>query len=105
MSRQIDDKLRAAKKALIAGESAKALQIIDDFFTLLSRVRISAEDRPAIEARVVELRALAEASMRGARQAFEEMQAIVQAARSLQTYDNQGRRHVASTSAPPPHRF
>lgn len=105
MNKAVLDKLAAAKNAIITGDPAKALRLIDEFFALISRVGISSEERPLIDARVAELRSLAEASMRGARQAFDEMQAIVLAARSLQTYDQDGCRHVASTAAPPPHRF
>ena len=54
---------------------------------------------------MADLRTLAQASLKGAQQAAEQVRAIVQAARSLQTYDSLGQRHVNETRANAPQRF
>lgn len=105
MSGRLDARLAAAKAALIAGNPAEALRSIEDFVAIANRRGLSAVDRPGLEARIAELRNLAEASLLGARQASDDIQAIIAAAGSLQTYDGQGARHHASTIAPAPHRF
>lgn len=105
MTVRLLEKLSAAKSAVIVGDPDKALTCIEDFVAQARRKGVPAADRPRLEARIAELRTLAEASLRGARQAIDEVQAIVAAARSLQTYDDAGRRQVATTSAPAPHRF
>lgn len=105
MSARLNEKLAAAKAAVIAGDSAAALRSIEDFVGLARRRGLAAVDRPRLDARIAELRDLAEASLRGARQALDDVQAIVAAARSLQTYDDQGCRQSATTAAPAPHRF
>lgn len=53
----------------------------------------------------MQIRSLAEASLAGARQAAEEVRAIIRAARSLQTYDEVGRRNVTAVVATAPQRF
>lgn len=105
MTARLLEKLSAAKVAVIAGDSDRALSCIEEFVALASRKGVAAAELARLDARIAELRTLAEASLRGARQAIEEVQAIVAAARSLQTYDDAGRRQVASTSASAPHRF
>lgn len=105
MTARLQDRLSAAKSAVIAGDSARALTCIEDFAALAHRKGLAPADRPRIEAQIADLRSLAEASLKGARQALDEVQAIVAAARSLQTYDDQGCRQVAVTVAPAPHRF
>ncbi|MBU3029200.1 hypothetical protein [Paracoccus marinaquae] len=105
MSARLMDKLAAAKSAVIAGQVDRALALIGDFADLATRTGIPAAERARFEARLAELRVLAEASQQGAQRALEDVRAIIQAARSLQTYDDNGRRQTAVTAAPPPHRF
>lgn len=105
MTARLLEKLAAAKAAIIAGDPDRATSAITDFAALARRKGIPAADRALLESRIAEMRDLAEISLRGARQAIEEVRAIVEAARSLQTYDDSGRRHSASTAAPAPHRF
>jgi hypothetical protein len=71
----------------------------------MARRGLGVEERAQAETSLSEIRDLAQASERGARQAIEQIRAIVEAARSLQTYDSAGRRHATSTTAPAPHRF
>lgn len=105
MSQRLKERLSAARAAIIAGDSAGALTCIDEFVAIANRRGLAAIDRPRLDAEIAELRLLADASLRGARQALDDVHAIVVAARSLQTYDDQGCRHSASTTAPAPHRF
>ncbi|MDP5308776.1 hypothetical protein [Paracoccus spongiarum] len=81
------------------------MDAIEEFVALARKKGLEPADKARLDAELVELRVLAEASMKGARQALDEIQAIVAAARSLQTYDDRGCRQVASTAAPAPHRF
>ncbi|MCF3974238.1 hypothetical protein [Paracoccus salsus] len=105
MSRPLTDRLAAVRSAVIAGDPQKALARIEDFAEYARRIGIASQDRPRIDAALAELHVLAEASLRGAKQAADDVQAIIQAARTLQTYDNEGRRRVSATSAPAPQRF
>lgn len=105
MSARLLSRLAAAKSAVIAGKSDTALTIIEEFSDLALRNGISAAERPILEARLAEIRLLSEASLRGAQMAIAEVQMIVTAARSLQTYDDSGRLQVATTVAPSPRRF
>lgn len=92
------------KKAVIAADLASATMCLDRL-AQISRRGLDAQERALAEGRLSEIRDLAQASERGARQAIEQIRAIIEAARSLQTYDSDGRRHATSTIAPAPHRF
>lgn len=105
MSKALIQSLAEVKAAIVAGDANKALARIERFSSSARRTNLSGPERERLEAGLTELRGLAEASLRGARQAFEDVQAIVLAARTLQTYDQQGRRQVSTTAAPAPHRF
>ncbi|MBC9246186.1 hypothetical protein H4P12_05545 [Paracoccus sp. 11-3] len=97
--------LAAAKSSVIAGDAEQSLKAIDDFSNHIARVGVMPEDREVLERKLHELRQLAEASARGARQAVEQVAAIMQAARSLQTYDEAGRKQSTATAAPAAQRF
>lgn len=105
MSGVLTDRLAEVKAAVIAGNPENAMEKIDRFVATAQRHGVPAGERARLETAMTELLALAEASLRGARQALDEVQAIVLAARSLQTYDSDGRRHVSPTVAPAPRRF
>lgn len=96
--------LATIRAALLAGDAATAQGGLDALTALLAQgVDQAACDR--LEPELADLRALAEASLRGARQATDDLRVIVQTAQSLQTYDHAGQRRVSATLAPPPHRF
>ncbi|WCR11361.1 hypothetical protein JHW45_02865 [Paracoccus stylophorae] len=105
MNRSLIRDLAQIRSALILADPDKALRCLEKFVLSVQADGISAADRTRLEAELAELRVLADASLRGARQAFEEVQAIMQAARTLQTYDRAGRRHASSTAANSPRRF
>ncbi|MBM3606323.1 MAG: hypothetical protein FJX25_16850 [Alphaproteobacteria bacterium] len=96
MSRALHRQVAQIKVALLCGDPHAALARIDDLMQRAARRGIDPETRDGLEPLMEELRELAQASLHGARQAAEQVRAIVQAARSLQTYDSQGRRHVTS---------
>ena len=97
--------LGAAKAAIIAGDSSATMAKIDEFVKLAQRRRIAEEDRALFEGKIAELRQLAEASARGTRIAIDLVKASIEAASSLQTYDEAGRKHRAVTAAPAAQRF
>lgn len=105
MSRVLIRQMGQIRAALLAGDAPMALDAIDALARTAARKGIDAPTREALEPGLADLRALAEASLRGAQQAAEQVRAIVQAARSLQTYDSLGRRTVSETRANAPQRF
>ena len=105
MNRSLIRDLAQIRSALILADPDKALGYLRKFMLSVQADGVSAADRPRLEAELTELRVLADASLRGARQAFEAVQTIMQAARTLQTYDRAGRRHASSTAANSPRRF
>lgn len=105
MNRALIRQMDRIRAALLAGDAPTALEAIDGFARTAARKGIDAPTRDALEPALADLRGLAEASMRGAQQAAEQVRAIVQAARSLQTYDSLGRRTVSETRANAPQRF
>lgn len=105
MSRALTRQMAQIRAALLSGDAQSALTRIDDLTRSAARHGISPDDRARLEPALAELRDLAQAALQGARQAAEQVRAIVQAARSLQTYDSLGQRHVTTTRATPPQRF
>lgn len=105
MSARQTQKLAEVKAAVIAGRPDRALALIDEFVALAKRNGISRTGKTELETSIAELRDLAAASLRGTRQASEDIRAIVNAARGLQTYDDSGQRQTVSTTAQAPHRF
>jgi hypothetical protein len=101
LSRQIGQ----IKSALLLGDPAAALARIEDLTRSAARKGIDPDAHHLLEPAMTELRDLAEASLKGALQAAEQVRAIVQAARSLQTYDSFGRRRETRTRANLPQRF
>jgi len=105
MTGALERRVARVRAALIAGEPGDALAAIEDLTRTAARRGLDEAARAALEPALEELRALAQASLRGARQGAEQVRAIVQAARSLQTYDCQGRRTVSETRANAAQRF
>lgn len=96
MSKRLLQLFDRAKAALLAADIDRASSHIDEIKALLEREGLTEEHRQKVEPRLTELRALAQACLTGTRQAYEQIQAIIQAANSLQTYDSSGRRSNAS---------
>ncbi|MFN3525524.1 MAG: hypothetical protein ACK4YU_05495 [Paracoccus sp. (in: a-proteobacteria)] len=105
MTRAILKQFSTIKGALLTGDAARAQQGLDDLVGQLAQAGLDEAGRRALEPGLAELRVLAEASLRGAKQATEDFRALVLAAQSLQTYDSAGRRQSALTTAPQPHRY
>ncbi|MBW7057022.1 hypothetical protein KY389_10005 [Paracoccus bogoriensis] len=92
------------KAAILSGDVRAAQKGLD----LLEKALAGGVDdgqRRILEPALRELRALAEASLKGARQAAEDLRDIIVSAQSLQTYDDAGCRRSATTLAPMPRRF
>jgi len=105
MSRIVTRQMGQIRAALIAGDARAALKAIDALLQAAARTGIDDTARIRLEPELAELRVLALASLAGAQQAAEQVRAIVQAARSLQTYDSHGQRNVTQTQAHAPQRF
>lgn len=97
--------LAAARESIMAGKPEETLKHLDKFMSEARRNPPAGSDRDRLEVRVSELRALAEASLEGARSAAELIRSVVEAARTLQTYDDAGRRTVTNIAAPVPRRY
>ena len=108
---------RTCRPLAFAVRDASTLRLLDvagrpivsdlnyDLTRSAARQGVAPEAREMLEPALAELRDLAQAALQGAQQAAEQVRAIVQAARSLQTYDSRGRRHVTTTQANLPQRF
>ncbi|WP_411837929.1 hypothetical protein [Paracoccus sp. ME4] len=105
MSRALTREVAQIRAALLAGNPQAALSALDEMTRIAARKGIDAATRDALEPAMAEIRMLAQASLKGAQQAAEQVRAIVMAARSLQTYDSLGRRTVSETRANAPQRF
>lgn len=97
--------LEEAKAAIMRADPVAASVNIDNIKEILDEKGLSAAQREHLEPRLAELRELAAAAFFGAKQAFDHVQAIIEAARSLQTYDRNGQRHVAAVMDQEPRRF
>lgn len=93
------------KASIMAGKPDLATRDIDTLVALLKKHPPSQDERDHVEERLAELRSIAEAALTGARSAAEQVQAIIQAARSLQTYDNRGQLNIAAVTSARPRRF
>ncbi|WP_410216846.1 hypothetical protein [Paracoccus sp. (in: a-proteobacteria)] len=105
MSRLLTRQISQTRTALLRGDIQGALGCLDEMTAQVARHGIDDATRERLEPALTDLRELAQASLQGARQAAEQVRAIVQAARSLQTYDSRGHRLVTATQAASPQRF
>lgn len=105
MNQQLNRHLAAARQAIIAANAPLALEHLEKFASLASQNPLDPKTREAVQNRLAELRSLADAALEGAKSAVTQVQAIVESARSLQTYDDLGQRKVTSVVAPAPRRF
>ncbi|MDO5647423.1 hypothetical protein [Paracoccus sp. (in: a-proteobacteria)] len=97
--------LHDARAAMISGDSAAALALIERFSLAAQDEDLSGPDRDFAQKMLAELRDLAQAAQRGAERAMDDVRAIIQAAQSLCHYDRLGRRYVSQTVAAAPRRF
>lgn len=104
MSSTTDD-LNRARAAIVSGDSQAALKIIEGMVERLQDTGLDQDEHHAVETALTELRILAQAALDGARAAMDQIAEVVQAARSLRTYDSAGRRHVANIPADMPRRY
>ena len=105
MSRTLKRNMSQVRAALVAGTPYAALDAIDELTRNAGKADLDDTARHSLEPALEELRILAQASLKGAQKAAEQVRAIVQAARSLETYDSSGRRNVNETRANTPQRF
>ncbi|MDO6667860.1 hypothetical protein Q4511_02905 [Paracoccus sp. 1_MG-2023] len=105
MTRQQARQMATIRAAILSGNPTAALAGIEDFARQAARHGLDDATRAEIHPQMAQLRRLAEASLQGARQAAEEVRAIIRAARSLQTYDEIGRRTATTVVASAPQRF
>lgn len=105
MSETLFHHLKRAREAVAAGDSACALEFIEKFLSMAEGVDLDDAVRKQLQKQVEELHQLALAAQEGARLAMDQVRTIVEAARSLQTYDNIGTRKVTVTVAPVPRRY
>ena len=97
--------LDGIQHAIIAGDAALALARIEALAKRFERDRVEPEDKARIEQALLHLRRLAEDSARGTQRAIGQIRDILQNARTLQTYDQTGRRRQTQTNAAMPQRF
>lgn len=105
MSDSLQRHLAAARAALIAGKAPAALESIDRFMNAARKTPPTREQGSKLETQISELRMLADAGLEGAKSAAGQLRAIVETARSLQTYDDAGQRNVKTVVAPLPRRY
>ncbi|AUH33400.1 hypothetical protein [Paracoccus tegillarcae] len=101
----IDKQIKLTKAAVMGGRPQEALDGVEHLVSLLKRDPPDEACAETLQARMAELRGLAQAALAGAQSAAAQMQAIIHSARSLETYDQQGKRKVADTAAAQPRRF
>lgn len=105
MTDRITRNLEDAKAAIMRANPSDATVHIEKIVEDLEREGLLPAQRERLEPRLAELRELAVAALSGAKQAIDHVQAVLEAARSLQTYDSDGRRHVAPVTDREPRRF
>lgn len=105
MQQSTRTQIRQIKAALMGGQPQQALGEMDQLLSLLQRDPPAPEDIRGLEAAMTELRELAEAALTGAQAASDDLQAILREARSLETYDQRGRRKTSDTATAQPRRF
>ncbi|TRW96062.1 hypothetical protein FNJ84_14575 [Paracoccus sp. M683] len=101
----IDRQLKIARDSIMTGRISDAARDVDKLLSLIQRVELDSARRQRLETRLKDLRELAEAALNGARGAAEQLQAIIQSARSLETYDSHGQRKISDTATAQPRRF
>lgn len=87
--------LGRAKTEIISGNPQKALEEIENFTDILAGSTLTNNERDGLELCMAELRQLTEAAQSGTQRAVEQIRAIIDAARSLQTYDSGGNLHIS----------
>jgi hypothetical protein len=97
--------LDGIQQAIISGDAALALARIEALAKRFERDRLDPEAKPQIEQTLLHLRRLAEDSARGTQRAIDQIRDILQNARTLQTYDQRGRRQQVPTNAAMAQRF
>ncbi|MFV0384685.1 hypothetical protein [Paracoccus sp. (in: a-proteobacteria)] len=105
MSDLLTTQIAAARAAIVAGHAQLALDHLDRFAAQAQKSPPDAAAREALQAQIAEMRELAEAALQGAKSAVAQVQAIIETARSLQTYDDAGHRRIASVVANQPRRY
>lgn len=105
MNGALSDIFSRVRDALIAGHPEQALTGVETLLTNLRDQPLDDADKAAAEARLTELRVLAEAALTGARSAARQIDEIIETARSLCTYDRGGHRRVAAVASDQPRRF
>lgn len=98
MSERLEHHLRQTRAAIISGNADEAALCVERLYENLEREGLSEGDRQRLEPALAELRGLAEAASRGAKQAHEYVTSILQTARYLQTYDSAGQRQAEPVS-------
>lgn len=105
MNRRLIRALESLKQAVMTANPDLALLRMEEVASLIRRNDLSPDAKADCTARLDEVRALAEASGKGAARAIEQVRAILEAARNLQAYDESGRRISTPVSAPAAQRF
>lgn len=105
MSDSLIRHLSSARAAIVAGDMELALDRIEHFSAAAEKTSPDEATKDQLRSGVAELQILAEASLRGTKSAVDQIREIIQTARTLQTYDDTGQRHITSTVANMPHRF
>ena len=105
MAAPYDRPLNAARAAIIDGDPDNALKNIALFTDRVGGAPLSEVERARVEPQIAELRMLAEAAQEGAQSALDQVRAIIQAARSLQTYDSGGKLRVNMVAQDPARRY
>lgn len=94
MSERLEQHLRQARAAIINGNADEAVLCVEKIYETLEQEGLSEGDRQRLEPALAELRALAEAALKGTKQAHDYVTSILQTARYLQTYDSAGQRQA-----------
>ena len=93
------------RESLIRGRAGEAADHVETLAKRLQDSPPEGSERALVEQRLADLRTLAEAALAGTHEALRQIDEIIAAARSLRTYDNEGRRQVTSIAAEQPRRF
>lgn len=97
--------LEGIGQAIIAGDASAALAQIDLLARRIERDGLDMAAKAQIDQALRRLHRLAEDSARGTQRAVDQIRDILKNARSLQTYDQAGRRCNTPTAAAMPQRF
>lgn len=105
MTNTIDKQIKLIKTFIMAGRPQEALDGIERLLTIIEHTQPDTAATERLQACIAELRELAEAALTGARSAADQIQEIIKVARSLETYDQRGKRRIADTAAAQPRRY